>query len=530
MNGGNLTIGTQTAGNVIKFHTSGTLDSNLRVTITDDGLQIVNNVVVGGTLIFGDGSTQTTSANTVINNFTNIFDANLGTVTTNISTLFANAAAQSVEINTINSNVTAANINIATLFSNAASQTIDINTLFSNAATQQIEINTINSNVTAANINISTLFANAASQAVDLNTLFANAAIQAVELGNLNANIAATNVSWNANAAVQDAAINALRANITAANLTIQTVSGNLGAYQTWANAAIGSLQGQITSATNSIQTLSANVGAYELYANANIGTITTNVSTLFANAGTQQTEINALRANITAANAAIVTANSAVVSYVNTLNTAMIGNVVAANTAIVTANTGMKSYVDAAVTSSNLYAFGHIAVTGQSTVNATVSNDTANLIAGSGVTITTSGKDITFAVDGSGVSELYGGNNIVLSGSTGNITIQRIDGIQSVITGNSAASANLLLTNQYFGTTRSATSTGTVTLPAGSTVPVGRQFIIKDEGGSSGSFLRRITVAASGSDTIDGSATRGITSNYGSLTVLWTGTRWSVI
>jgi hypothetical protein len=63
-----------------------------------------------------------------------------------------------------------------------------------------------------------------------------------------------------------------------------------------------------------------------------------------------------------------------------------------------------------------------------------------------------------------------------------------------------------------------------------GSGVTVGRQYIIKDEGGSSGSGSKRITVAASGSDTIDGGATRTITSNYGSLTVMWTGTRWSVI
>jgi hypothetical protein len=129
-----------------------------------------------------------------------------------------------------------------------------------------------------------------------------------------------------------------------------------------------------------------------------------------------------------------------------------------------------------------------------------------------------------------SGVTSLTGGNNIVLSGSTGGVTIQRVDGLQSIITGNTASSYTLTTTNQYFGTTRSATGTGTVTLPLGSTVPVGRQYIIKDEGGQSGNVFRRITIAASGSDTIDGSATRGITSNYGSIIVLWTGTRWSVI
>ena len=101
---------------------------------------------------------------------------------------------------------------------------------------------------------------------------------------------------------------------------------------------------------------------------------------------------------------------------------------------------------------------------------------------------------------------------------------------ISTVVTANIGATYNVTLTDQYVGTTRSATGTGTITLPLGSTVPVGRQYIIKDEGGSSGSSSSRITVATSGGNTIDGSSTRGITSNYGSLTVLWTGTIWSVI
>jgi hypothetical protein len=142
---------------------------------------------------------------------------------------------------------------------------------------------------------------------------------------------------------------------------------------------------------------------------------------------------------------------------------------------------------------------------------------------------VTTSGS-LTLGGTLNAVTSLAGGTNIVLSGSTGAVTIQRVDGCQTVVTANSAATYNVTTTDQYVGTTRSATGTGTITLPLGSTVSVGRQYIIKDEGGQSGNVFRRITVAASGSDTIDGSATRSITSNYGALTVLWTGTRWSVI
>lgn len=128
------------------------------------------------------------------------------------------------------------------------------------------------------------------------------------------------------------------------------------------------------------------------------------------------------------------------------------------------------------------------------------------------------------------GVTSITGGSNIVLSTSTGAVSITRIDGLQTVVTANSTATYSLLLTDQYFGSTRSTAGACTVTLPLGSGVTVGRQYVIKDEGGNSGQGGRRITVTASGSDTIDGSATRTITSNYGSLTVMWTGTRWSVI
>jgi hypothetical protein len=128
------------------------------------------------------------------------------------------------------------------------------------------------------------------------------------------------------------------------------------------------------------------------------------------------------------------------------------------------------------------------------------------------------------------GVTSITGGNNILLSTSTGAVSITRIDGLQTVVTGNSTSTYTILSTDQYFGSTRSTVGACTVTLPLGSGVTVGRQYVIKDEGGNSGQGGRRITVTASGSDTIDGSATRTITSNYGSLTVMWTGTRWSVI
>jgi hypothetical protein len=60
-------------------------------------------------------------------------DANLGTATTNITTLFSNAATQATSINTINANLGTATTSITTLFSNAGSQQTQINSLATGA-------------------------------------------------------------------------------------------------------------------------------------------------------------------------------------------------------------------------------------------------------------------------------------------------------------------------------------------------------------------------------------------------------------
>ena len=364
IDGGNLAIGTATTSKVIKFHTSGATAANLRVTIDDSGLTTVNNVTVGGTLVFGDGTTQITSANTIAQ----IINANLGTVTDNITTLFSNAAAQATQIDVINANITAVNLQI----SNTSVA------VFANAASQQLEINGLRANITAANVNISALQSNTGVLANNINILFANAAAQQSEVTGLRANITAANAqiatldanlgtattnitALFSNAAGQSTEIAALRANITAANSAIVTANNAVVSYVNTLNSAMAA---NVTAAN----------GAAISYTNIQIQGVV-------ANAATQQTEINELRANITAANAAIVTANSAVVSYVNTLNLAMIANVNAANAlvvgstygnanvavylpfnptiqainanvaganaAIITANTGMKSYVD---------------------------------------------------------------------------------------------------------------------------------------------------------------------------------------
>ena len=68
------------------------------------------------------------------------------------------------------------------------------------------------------------------------------------------------------------------------------------------------------------------------------------------------------------------------------------------------------------------------------------------------------------------------------------------------------------------------------ITLPLGASLSPGKQYIIKDESGLAGTFVGYIvTVYASGSDLIDGQASFVIALNYGSVSVVWTGTRWSI-
>lgn len=66
-----------------------------------------------------------------------------------------------------------------------------------------------------------------------------------------------------------------------------------------------------------------------------------------------------------------------------------------------------------------------------------------------------------------------------------------------------------------------------TITLLS-ATVTEGRIFIIKDESGAAGT--NNITIATEGSETIDGSATLVISTNYGSATLYSDGVDWFVI
>jgi hypothetical protein len=79
--------------------------------------------------------------------------------------------------------------------------------------------------------------------------------------------------------------------------------------------------------------------------------------------------------------------------------------------------------------------------------------------------------------------------------------------------------------TDYYIGCNGAGIS---LTLPVGSSVIVGKTFVIKDESGQASA--NRIIINVSGSNTIEGSSSVSININYMSLSILWTGAKWSVI
>lgn len=263
-------------------------------------------------------------------------------------------------------------------------------------------------------------------------------------LGNFNANtITATLNGTATSAGTAGTVTNAIQSAITqVGTLTSLGVTGNVTAGNVSAGTGtISAATGQFTNINNSLQTITANVGAFETYANATFATAST-VQTLSANVGAYELFANAnvagLQNQITGANAAIVTANSAVVSYVNTLNSAMAANVAGANAAIVTANTAMKGYVDAVST-----AWTANAGTQQTQINAINSNVTAAnaAIATLQTQVYTNANVAAYLPTYTG--NLQAGNATIINTLTANTVITGSGGIRSIAGGTPTVTIN---------------------------------------------------------------------------------------
>jgi len=94
---------------------------------------------------------------------------------------------------------------------------------------------------------------------------------------------------------------------------------------------------------------------------------------------------------------------------------------------------------------------------------------------------------------------------------------------VSDVVTGRTTA-YTATPSDHYIG----LSSGRSVTLPVGSSCPVGKTFIIKDE--SSNASINNISLFTTGGDLIDGQSIVTLALNNISLTALWTGTRWSLI
>jgi hypothetical protein len=138
---------------------------------------------------------------------------------------------------------------------------------------------------------------------------------------------------------------------------------------------------------------------------------------------------------------------------------------------------------------------------------------------AGTGISVTSltsAGPSSSFTINNTGVTSLTAGTNVVLSGSTGAITISvQEPGIET--TTSTAVAYTATATDGYIGVTANPTI---VTLPLGVT---GKVYIIKNEAASGNT-----TVIGTGVDKIDGSTSKTLNSNA-SMTVIFR-SGWRVI
>lgn len=138
---------------------------------------------------------------------------------------------------------------------------------------------------------------------------------------------------------------------------------------------------------------------------------------------------------------------------------------------------------------------------------------------AGTGISVTSltsTGPSSSFTINNTGVTSLVAGTNIVLSGSTGAVTISAQEpGIET--TTSTAVAYTATANDGYIGVTANPTI---VTLPLGVT---GKVYTIKNEA-SSGST----TVIGTGLEKIDNSTSKSLSANA-SITVIFRA-GWRVI
>jgi hypothetical protein len=163
--------------------------------------------------------------------------------------------------------------------------------------------------------------------------------------------------------------------------------------------------------------------------------------------------------------------------------------------------------------------------------------NITGNLLAGGNLVVTsvvpsvglglalsnvnTGGTTATFSITNTGVLQLIAGSGISISSGTGNVTISAT-GADLIAVYGTTTSYTATANDEYIGVS-SATAV-TITLPSG--IP-GRVYTIKDEFGQGSG---KITIQPQIGELVDGKAKYVISIPYQSVSVVFRSTGWWII
>ena len=235
-------------------------------------------------------------------------NANAATQATGINSINANIGVFQTYANNTFSTGTYSNSNVESYIG------ANIGSLWANAGVQATSISTIDANTAAANTAIQSLSANIGSLIINAPGALDTLAEIDAALGN-NASFSSVMVTWlgniTSNVTSANTNITALQGNLgafeTYANLTFSTSTysnSNVTSYlianpqsgtysnsnvESYIGANVGSLWSNAAAQATSLNTITANLGAYQTYANANAatqaGSITTLQTQVYANA-----------------------------------------------------------------------------------------------------------------------------------------------------------------------------------------------------------------------------------------------------
>lgn len=333
--------------------------------------------------------------------------------------------------------------------------------------------------------------------------------------------------------------------NLTPNGFIYPTTSGiTPGLFVSTAAATNGQL---LVGSTGSVPVAATLTGtANEIIVTNGAGTITlstpqaigTGSSVSFANLTLSgQTAKGMIYLNTTGQVTSTVVANSGQILIGSTGAIPVLGNITGtANQIVVTNGAGTIGLsLPQSIATSSSVSFGSVAATsGVSGSTLTASGLTQNGIvyAGSGGLLTTTSVltngQVLIGSTGNApvIATLSGANGITVTNAPGSITI-----------GNSQVFPTTSITSNSYTTQTSDTYIGinfagtvNISLISGASAGQGKVYFIKDESGSASLATRNITVIANGADKIDGQSTAVIGLNFGSLTLLWNTTHWSII